>query len=220
MTELKRLFASLENAELARAQIDDEHASILNQLHALSEHSHMVKHKYLTTMKDTFSANLSRYRDEDLRVRSSNLIKEKSIQVKWPIINNNEKQTENLVTLQQIKNSDNENEIPPPLIINSNQAYLIDNFDLIKQRYSSLADFNLSPDGKQLRITFKPENMFVVLEAITNGRYGQSWKIIDSMPSLPSFTQLNTIIRQSNNITAEQLCLIRACLLKQQKINE
>lgn len=69
---------------------------------------------------------------------------EKTTQVKWPIINNNEKQTENLLILQQIKNSDSDNEIPPPLIINSNQAYLIDNFDLIKQRYSSLADFNLS----------------------------------------------------------------------------
>ncbi|CAF0800309.1 unnamed protein product [Rotaria sordida] len=220
MAELKRLFASLENAELARAQIDEEHSSILNQLHALSAHSHMVKHKYLTTMKDTFTSNLSRYRDEDLRVRSTNLIKEKTIQVKWPIINNNEKQTENLLILQQIKNFDNENEIPPPLIINNNQAYLIDNFDLIKQRYSSLADFNLSRDGKQLRITFKPHNIFVVLEAITNGRHGQSWKIIDSMPSLPSFTQLNTIIRQSNNLTAEHLCLIRACLLKQQNTNE
>ncbi|CAF2348703.1 unnamed protein product [Rotaria sp. Silwood2] len=144
MAELKRLFASLENAELARAQIDEEHSFILNQLHALSAHSHMVKHKYLTTMKDTFAANLSRYRDEDLRVRSANLIKEKTIQVKWPIINNNEKQTDNLFILQQIKNFDNENEVPPPLIINNNQAYLIDNFDLIKQRYSSLADFNLS----------------------------------------------------------------------------
>ena len=91
MAELKRLFASLENAELAyHAQIDEEHSSILNQLHALSAHSHMVKHKYLTTMKDTFAgllfllninifeliflANLARYRDEDLRVRSTNLI--------------------------------------------------------------------------------------------------------------------------------------------------
>ena len=56
MAELKRLFASLENAELAhRAQIDEEHSTILNQLHALSAHSHMVKHKYLTTMKDTFA---------------------------------------------------------------------------------------------------------------------------------------------------------------------
>jgi hypothetical protein len=75
MAELKRLFASLENAELAhRAQIDKEHSSILNQLHNLSAHSHMVKHKYLTTMKDTFLAHLARYRDEDLRVRSVNLI--------------------------------------------------------------------------------------------------------------------------------------------------
>lgn len=44
--------------------------------------------------------------------------------------------------------------------------------------------------------------------------------VIDSMPSLPSFTQLNTIIRQSNNLTCEHLCLIRACLLKQKKLNE
>jgi hypothetical protein len=56
MAELKRLFASLENAELAHhAQIDEEHLAILNQLHALSAHSHMVKHKYLTTMKDTYA---------------------------------------------------------------------------------------------------------------------------------------------------------------------
>lgn len=60
MAELKRLFASLENAELAhQAQIDKEHSSILNQLHALSAHSHMVKHKYLTTMKDTFAGGCS-----------------------------------------------------------------------------------------------------------------------------------------------------------------
>ncbi len=44
--------------------------------------------------------------------------------------------------------------------------------------------------------------------------------VIDSMPSLPSFTQFNTLIRQSNHLTAEHLCLIRACLTKQQKINE
>jgi hypothetical protein len=56
MAELKRLFASLENAELThRAHTDNEHSLILNQLHALSAHSHMVKHKYLTTMKDTFA---------------------------------------------------------------------------------------------------------------------------------------------------------------------
>jgi len=72
------------------------------------------------------------------------ILEEKSIQVKWPIINNNEKQNENLLALQQLKNFDNENDIPSPLIINNNQAYLIDNFHLIKQRYSSLADFNLS----------------------------------------------------------------------------
>ena len=57
MSELKRLFTSLENAELAhRAQIGDEHSSIVNQLRALSAYSHMVKHKYLTTMKDTFAS--------------------------------------------------------------------------------------------------------------------------------------------------------------------
>ncbi len=120
------------------------------------------------------------------------ILEEKSIQVKWPIINNNEKQNENLLALQQLKNFDNENDIPSPLIINNNQAYLIDNFHLIKQRYSSLADFNLSrgmrfsfvstfilflySDGKQLRITFKPHNIFVVFETIVNSRNGESWK--------------------------------------------
>lgn len=44
--------------------------------------------------------------------------------------------------------------------------------------------------------------------------------VIDSIPSLPSFSQLNTLIRQSNNLTPEHLCLIRACLIKQQKINQ
>jgi len=59
MAELKRLFASLDNAELAhRVQIEEEHATILNQLHALSAHSHLVKHKYLTTMKDTFAGRI------------------------------------------------------------------------------------------------------------------------------------------------------------------
>ncbi|CAF4382235.1 unnamed protein product, partial [Adineta steineri] len=43
---------------------------------------------------------------------------------------------------------------------------------------------------------------------------------IDSMPGLPSFTQLNTMIRQSNSLTVEHLCLIRACLLKQQEMNK
>ncbi|UJR27547.1 hypothetical protein I4U23_008829 [Adineta vaga] len=220
MAELKRLFASLENAELAyRAQIDEEHSLILNQLHALSAHSHMVKHKYLTTMKDTFAANLARYRDEDLRVRSANLIKEKTIQVKWPLITNNEKQNENLSSLQQLKTLENETNIPPPLLINNNQAYLIDNFHLIKQRYSSLADFNLSRNGKQLQITFKPHDIFVIFESTANGRNGDSWKIIDSMPSLPSFIPLNTMIRQSKSLTAEHLCLIRACLLKQREMN-
>jgi hypothetical protein len=80
-----------------------------------------------------FLANLARYRDEDLRVRSVNLI-----------INNNEKQNEHLQSLQQFKNFDSENILPSPLMINNNQAYLFDNFDLIKQRYSALADFNLS----------------------------------------------------------------------------
>lgn len=46
------------------------------------------------------------------------------------------------------------------------------------------------------------------------------FSVTDSMPSLPSLTQLNTIIRQSNTLTAEHLCLIRACLIKQQKLNE
>jgi hypothetical protein len=56
MAELKRLFSSLENAELAhRAETEREHALVLNQLHALSAYSHMAKHKYLTTMKDTFA---------------------------------------------------------------------------------------------------------------------------------------------------------------------
>jgi hypothetical protein len=72
------------------------------------------------------------------------IIEEKSIQVKWPIINNNEKQNEHLLSLQQLKNFDSDNLIPSPLMINNNQAHLIDNFDLIKQRYSALADFNLS----------------------------------------------------------------------------
>jgi hypothetical protein len=72
------------------------------------------------------------------------MIEEKSIQIKWPIINNNEKQNEHLQSLQQFKNFDSENILPSPLMINNNQAYLFDNFDLIKQRYSALADFNLS----------------------------------------------------------------------------
>ena len=129
-----------------------------------------------------------------------------------------------------MKQSNTENLEPTPLIIDNNQAQLIDNFQLIKQRYSSLADFNLSKgrfsliesflflqkriyvDGKQLRITFKPENIFVAFESISNGRYGDTWKskflilfifdqkfiililVIESFPSLPSFTQLNTLI--------------------------
>jgi len=72
------------------------------------------------------------------------IIEEKTIQIKWPLINNNEKQNENLLSLQQLKNFDSDNLIPSSLIINNNQDYLIENFDLIKQRYSSLADFNLS----------------------------------------------------------------------------
>ncbi len=56
-------------------------------------------------------------------------------------------------------------------------------------------------------IELKKNNLFIIL-------------VIDSMPSLPSFSQLNTMIKQSNNLTAEHLCLIRACLLKQQKLNE
>lgn len=31
-------------------------------------------------------------------------------------------------------------------------------------------------DGKQLRIAFKSQNIFVVFEAIPNGRHGESWK--------------------------------------------
>jgi hypothetical protein len=37
-----------------------------------------------------------------------------------------------------------DNENPSTLIVASNQAYLMDNFDFIKQRYASLADFDLS----------------------------------------------------------------------------
>ena len=59
MAELKRLFASLENAELAhRAQTEHEHNQVINQLQALSAYSHLVKHKYLTTMKDTFAGKV------------------------------------------------------------------------------------------------------------------------------------------------------------------
>ena len=72
------------------------------------------------------------------------IIEEKSIQVKWPIINNNDKQTEHFQSLQQLKNFNTENNLPSPLMINNNQAHLFENFDLIKQRYSALADFNLS----------------------------------------------------------------------------
>ncbi len=71
------------------------------------------------------------------------IIEEKTIQIKWPLINNNEKQNDNLLSLQQFKNFDSDNLIPSSLIINNNQDYLIENFDLIKQRYLSLADFNL-----------------------------------------------------------------------------
>ena len=35
-------------------------------------------------------------------------------------------------------------ELPPPLIVANNRSHLMDNFDLIKERYSALADFNLS----------------------------------------------------------------------------
>jgi hypothetical protein len=72
------------------------------------------------------------------------MIEEKNIQVKWPIINNNDKQTEHIQTLQQLKNFNTENILPSPLMINNNQVHLFENFDLIKQRYSALADFNLS----------------------------------------------------------------------------
>ncbi len=63
-----------------------------------------------------------------------------------------------------------------------------------------------------LIVEINEENMFVE-------DFWNFFLVIDSMPSLPSFTQLNTIIRQSNNLTAEHLCLIRACLIKQQEIN-
>lgn len=71
-------------------------------------------------------------------------LEEKTLQVKWPNEISIEKQTENLLLLQQIKQSNTDNVEPTPLIIDNNQAQLIDNFQLIKQRYSTLADFNLS----------------------------------------------------------------------------
>ena len=181
---------------------------------------------------------------------------EKTIQVKWPVPNNNEKQTENLAVLQHLKNHTVDHETPPPLIMANNRAYLVDNFDLIKQRYSALADFELSrgkirccfssitivnvvvADGKQLRVTFKPHYISVVFEANINSRQSESWKsesifsvrsevfhpylfvVIETTPSLPSISQLNTIIRQSNHLTAEHLCLIRACLLKHHQVHE
>lgn len=176
--------------------------------------------------------------------------------MKWPVLNNNEKQTENLAVLQQLKNQTIDHETPPPLIMANNRAYLVDNFDLIKQRYSALADFELSrgkihrcfstiaienvviADGKQLRVTFKPHYISVVFEATVNSRQSESWKseslshvrsgesyqylfvVIETTPSLPSFSQLNTIIRQSNHLTAEHLCLIRACLLKHHQVHD
>ena len=71
-------------------------------------------------------------------------IEEKTVQVKWPIINTNEKQNENLSSLQQLKQFESKDLIPLPLMINENQASLLENFDLIKQRYSALADLHLS----------------------------------------------------------------------------
>lgn len=62
---------------------------------------------------------------------------------------------ENLSLLQQMKQSERENHPPSSLIINNNQAHLIDHFYLIKQRYASLADFNLS---KGKLIHFFPKN--------------------------------------------------------------
>lgn len=59
-------------------------------------------------------------------------------------MNNNEKQSENLAILQQLKNLPIDSDAPPALILENHQSHLIDNFDLIKQRYSSLADFQLS----------------------------------------------------------------------------
>lgn len=56
MAELKRLFTTLENAEIMhKSYVDNEHTQLINQLHALSSYSHLAKHKYLTTMKDTFA---------------------------------------------------------------------------------------------------------------------------------------------------------------------
>ena len=59
-------------------------------------------------------------------------------------MNNNEKETENLLLLQQLKQFESKDLVPLPLMINDNQASLLDNFDLIKQRYSTLADLHLS----------------------------------------------------------------------------
>lgn len=78
-------------------------------------------------------------------------LEEKTLQVKWPNEINVEKQTENLQLLQQMKQSMTENLQLTPLIIDDNQAQLIDNFQLIKQRYSALADFNLSK-GRSMSI--------------------------------------------------------------------
>lgn len=95
-------------------------------------------------------------------------IEEKSVQVKWPIINTNEKQNENLLSLQQLKEFESKDLIPLPLMINENQASLLDNFDLIKQRYSTLADLNLSRG--ELLFIFSSIRLFVDnrWETITN----------------------------------------------------
>lgn len=108
---------------------------------------------------------------------------------------NNDKPAENLAVLQQLKNLPIDPDLPPVLIMESHQTHLIDNFDLIKQRYSSLADFHLSrgsflchssrfasfirsfiSDGKQLRIVFKPEGISVSLESSATGRQSETWK--------------------------------------------
>jgi hypothetical protein len=78
-------------------------------------------------------------------------------------LSNNEKQTENFNALQQLKNIPMDDESPTPLIMdNNNRAYLMDNFDLIKQRYSSLADFDLS------RGKFSSIRSFILFVTITD----------------------------------------------------
>lgn len=90
-----------------------------------------------------------------------------------------------------------------------------------------------------MKIVYKPEGVSVSFETNSTGvRQNENWKsknrnffnlifkrqsehliflVVESNPTLPSYSQLNTIIRQSHHLTAEHLCLIRACLLKQQQ---